>query len=156
MFEYNLSKQGNRKCTGNEGMIRKNEQHMSEEEKKYLKSMIKELDNLSITKHATEKELIDLSEIENIIKSKKYKMIDYNYNISNKEERIVLRTKQSYKVKDINGNMEDVYMKFVISFTTNTVITLWCNKVSDEKMKQNNLKNRYCENFDIIEKKIKL
>lgn len=156
MLKYNLENMGNRNCKGNEAMIRKNIKHMSDNEVKYLKSMIKTIKDLKITYHAEEKELVKLSNIESTIKDKKYQLIDYNYNVCNHEERVLLRTKRKYQVKNENGNVEDCYIKFVVSLTNNTIVTMWANKVADEKYKQNNLKYRYLERFDIINKKVKL
>ena len=72
-----------------------------------------------------------------------------------KEERIMFRTKNEYEVKNNEGIGEKCYCKIVISITNKCIVTIWANRVSDEKMKQNNLKNRYISNFDIINKKVK-
>ena len=156
MLRYNLNNMGNKDCEGNKAMIRKNIKHMNDNEVKYLKSKIKNMNNLKITYHAQEKELIPLKDIKEAIKNKRYQLIDYNYNISNQEERVMLRTKNKYQIKNINGKAEECYIKFVVSLTNKTVVTVWANKVIDEEYKQNNLKNRYYENFDIINKKVKL
>ena len=156
MLRYDLNNMGNKDCKGNKGMIRKNIKHMNAEEVKYLKGKIRNTNNLKLTYHAQEKNLIPLNDIKESIKDKRYSIIDYNYNISDKEERIVLRTKNKYQIKNTNGIAEECYIKFVISLTNNTIVTVWANKVIDEEYKQNNLKNRYYENFDIINKKVKL
>ena len=155
MLKYNLNKMGNSKLTKGSTMIRKNIKHMTKEEEEYLKNIMKSINYLKITKHAEEKELIKPVEIKNMIKSKKYQIIDYNYNLDNKEERIMFRSKKTYEVKNTNGIVEECYCKIVISITTNTIITQWMNRCIDEEYKQKNIKNRYCENFDIINKKIK-
>ena len=72
-----------------------------------------------------------------------------------KEERIMFRTKNEYEIKNNEGIGEKCYYKIVISLTNNCIVTIWANRVADEKMKQNNLKNRYMTNFDIINKKVK-
>ena len=102
-MKYNLNKQGNKNCKGNEGMIRKNIKDMEEKEVKYLKNIIKNLDNLDITSHALEKNLITVNDVQEIIKTKKYKIIDYNYNMINKEERIknIVEVKISILKKEI-------------------------------------------------------
>lgn len=156
MLRYDLNNMGNKNCKGNEGMIRKNIKHMNDEEVKYLKGKIKNMNNLNLTHHAEEKNLIPLTDIKEAIKNKRYAIIDYNYNIGNKEERIVLRTKNRYQVKNANGKSEECYIKFVISLTNKTIVTVWANKVADEEHKQNNLRNRYYENFDIINRKVRL
>ncbi len=154
-MQYNLNKQGNKNCRGNEGMIRKNIKDMEKNEIEYLKNIIKNLNELTITNHALEKNLITSDEIQEIIRIKNYKIIDYNYNMISKEERIMFRTKKEYKIKNNEGIIEECYCKIVISITNNCIITMWMNRVIDEKMKQNNLKNRYISNFDIINKKVK-
>ena len=154
-MKYNLNKQGNKNCRGNEGMIRKNIKDMEEKEIEYLKNIIKNLNDLTITNHALEKNLIVANEIQDIIKTKNYKIIDYNYNMITKEERIMFRTKNEYEIKNNEGIGEKCYCKIVISLTNNCIVTIWANRVADEKMKQNNLKNRYISNFDIINKKVK-
>lgn len=154
-MEYNLAKLGNKNCKGNEGLIRKNIRFMNEEEIRYLKSMIKNINWLNISKHAEEKQLLSVMDIKRIIKTKTYEIIDYNYNISSKEERVMVRTKNIYKVKNHNGKIEDCYCKIVISLKTHCIITIWANRVVDEEYKQNNLNTRYYEKFDIINKKVK-
>lgn len=154
-MKYNLNKMGDKKCKGNEGVIRKNIKFMNKTEIEYLKSMIKDINLLKISKHAEEKQLLNIMDIEKIIKTKSYEIIDYNYNISNKEERVMFRTKSIYKIKNENGKIEDCYCKIVISLKTYYIITMWANKVIDEKYKQNNLTTRYYENFDIINKKVR-
>ena len=168
-MNYNLNIQGNKNCRGNEGMIRKNIKDMEEREVEYLKNIMQNLNDLTITKHALEKNLITLDYIQDdtnkqILKkmyeefekgNRSYKIIDYNYNMISKEERIMFRTKNEYEVKNNEGITEKCYCKIVISITNNCIITTWMNRVSDEKMKQNNLKNRYISNFDIINKKVK-
>lgn len=154
-MKYDLNKLGNKYCRGNEGVIRKNIKHMNNNEITHLKSMIKKINKLTISMHAREKQLLNISEINTIIRTKKYSIIDYNYNISNKEERIMVRTKNIYQVKNRKGIIEECYLKIVISITKNCIITMWANRVIDEKMKQDNLKTRYCEKFDIINKKVK-
>ena len=154
-MNYNLNKQGNKNCRGNEGMIRKNIKNMKKNEIEYLKNIIKNLNDLTITAHALEKNLITLDKIQEIIRTKNYKIIDYNYNMITKEERIMFRTKNEYEIKNNEGIGEKCYCKIVISLTNNCIVTKWANRVADEKMKQNNLKNRYMTNFDIINKKVK-
>ena len=154
-MNYNLNKQGDRNCRGNEGMIRKNIKDMKKNEIEYLKNIMKNLNDLTITNHALEKNLITANEIQEIIRIKNYKIIDYNYNMITKEERIMFRTKNEYEIKNNEGIGEKCYCKIVISITNNCIVTIWMNRVTDEKMKQNNLKNRYMANFDIINKKVK-
>ena len=154
-MNYNLNKQGNKNCKGNEGMIRKNIKDMEKNEIEYLKNIMKNLNDLTITNHALEKNLITANEIQEIIRIKNYKIIDYNYNMITKEERIMFRTKNEYEIKNNEGIGEKCYCKIVISLTNNCIVTIWANRVADEKMKQNNLKNRYMTNFDIINKKVK-
>ena len=48
-MKYNLNKQGNKNCKGNEGMIRKNIKDMNKNEVEYLKNIIKNLNDLTIT-----------------------------------------------------------------------------------------------------------
>lgn len=151
----NLNKFGDKKCKGNEGLIRKNIKFMNETEIKYLKSMIKGIDWLKISKHAEEKQLLNVMEIKRIIKAKSYEIIDYNYFINSKEERVMVRTKNIYKIKNQNGKIEECYCKIVISLKSNCIVTMWANRVADEERKQNNLNTRYYENFDIINKKVK-
>ena len=154
-MNYNLNKQGDRNCRGNEGMIRKNIKDMEKNEVEYLKNIMKNLNDLTITNHALNKNLIAADKIQEIIRTKNYKIIDYNYNMISKEERIMFRTKNEYEVKNNEGISEKCYCKIVISLTNNCIVTIWANRVADEKMKQNNLKNRYMTNFDIINKKVK-
>ena len=154
-MNYNLNKQGDRNCRGNKGMIRKNIKDMEKNEVEYLKNIMKNLNDLTITNHALNKNLIAADKIQEIIRNKNYKIIDYNYNMISKEERIMFRTKDEYKIQNNEGIVEKCYCKIVISITNNCIVTIWANRVSDEKMKQNNLKNRYISNFDIINKKVK-
>ena len=154
-MNYNLNKQGDRNCRGNEGMIRKNIKDMEKNEIEYLKNIMKNLNDLTITNHALNKNLIAADKIQEIIRTKNYKIIDYNYNMISKEERVMFRTKDEYKIQNNEGIVEKCYCKIVISITNNCIVTMWANRVADEKMKQNNLKNRYISNFDIINKKVK-
>lgn len=153
---YDLNLKGKSKLTKQSTMIRKNIKHMNADEIKYLKNILSSTGYLKITKHAEEKHLVKPVEIRNIISNKEYKIIDYNYDLNNKEERILFRSKKVYKVKNNKGEYEDCFCKIVISLTTNTIITQWMNRCIDEKNKQDNIKNRYCEYFDIINKKLKI
>ena len=83
-MNYNLNIQGNKNCRGNEGMIRKNIKDMNKDEVEYLKNIIKNLNDLTITNHALEKKLITLDKIQEIIRNRSYKIIDYNYNMISK------------------------------------------------------------------------
>lgn len=154
-MNYNLNIQGNKNCRGNEGMIRKNIKSMEKNEVEYLKNIMKNLNDLTITNHALNKNLIAADKIQEIIRTRKYKIIDYNYNMITKEERIMFRTKDEYQIQNKDGIFEKCYCKIVVSITNNCIVTIWMNRVTDEKMKQNNLKNRYISNFDIINKKVK-
>ena len=111
---------------------------------------------MDITEHATEKNLLSKNEIRKILKNKNFKIIDYNYNLKTKEERILIRSREEYLIKNHKGEKEQVYIKVVISVTDNTIITQWANDVKGEKEKNNNCISYYIDNFDIINKKIKL
>jgi hypothetical protein len=154
-MKCDLSKLNNKNCKGNEGVIRKNIKHMNKNEIQFLKTILKNINIVCISEHAKEKQLINIKDVKNIIKLKKFQIIDYDYNVSSKEERIMIRTKDIYKIQDSNNKMESCYLKIVISITSCCIITVWANKVDDEKAKQNSLKNRYYDNFDIINKKLK-
>ena len=154
-MKCDLSKLNNKNCKGNEGVIRKNIKHMNENEIQFLKTILKNINIVCISEHAKEKQLINIKDVKNIIKLKKFQIIDYDYNVSSKEERIMIRTKDIYKIQDSNSKIEDCYLKIVISITSCCIITVWANKVEDEKAKQNSLKNRYYDNFDIINKRLK-
>lgn len=154
-MKCDLSKLNNKNCKGNEGVIRKNIKHMDKNEIQFLKTILKNINIVRISEHAKEKQLINIKDVKNIIKLKKFQIIDYDYNVSSKEERIMIRTKDIYKIQNSNNKIEDCYLKIVISITSCCIITVWANKVEDEKAKQNSLKNRYYDNFDIINKKLK-
>lgn len=156
MLKYNLNKQGDKNCKGNEGMVRKNIKYMNNEEVFYVKKLLKNVKNAFVTKHAINKDIGITEElIKDIINNKQYKIIDYDYFVHSKEERVVIRSKKSYKIQ-FKGIIQDCYIKFTIAPKDNVIVTVWGNRVSDEPMKQNNLKNRYYENFDIINKKVRL
>ena len=150
-----LSKLNDKNCKGNEGVVRKNIKHMNKNEIQFLKAILKNINIVYISKHAKEKQLINMEDVKNVIKLKKFQIIDYNYHVSSKDERIMIRTKDVYKIQDNNNKIEDCYLKIVISITSCCIITVWANKVEDEKAKQNSLKNRYYDNFDIINKRLK-
>lgn len=154
-MKCDLSKLNNKNCKGNEGVIRKNIKHMNKNEIQFLKTILKNINIVCISEHAKEKQLINIKDVKNVIKLKKFQIIDYDYNVSSKEERIMIRTKDIYKIQDSNSKIEDCYLKIVISITSCCIITVWANKVEDEKAKQNSLKNRYYDNFDIINKRLK-
>ena len=114
------------------------------------------IDDLVCTNHALEKELLQLDDIKKIIISKQFKIIDFNYFYDNKEERYLIRTKKSYDIKHTDGKTYKSYIKIVINPKNNTIITVWCNKVEEEEQKNKNTKTKYYNNFDIIEKKLKI
>lgn len=153
---YDTRIHNNKKTYEGKNMVRKNYKNFNNKEKKYLKNMIDniDIDNINITNHAIRKNLLNVNTIKNILKNDRYDIIDYNFFIDNKEERILLRTKNIYDVKNINNKVEVCYIKIVISITNNTIITTWANKVEDEGKKQESLCNNYYEKFDIINKKI--
>jgi hypothetical protein len=154
-MKCDLSKLNNKNCKGNEGVIRKNIKHMNKNEIQFLKTILKNINIVCISEHAKEKQLINIKDVKNVIKLKKFQIIDYDYNVSSKEERIMIRTKDIYKIQNSNNKIEDCYLKIVISITSRCIITVWANKVSEENAKQNSLKNRYYDNFDIINKRLK-
>lgn len=157
MMAYNLNKRNDKNCKGNEYLIRKNYAHMTDKELEYLKNKIDGLDvyKLDYTPHAKNKKLLTLSEIKTLIKFKLFDIIDYNYFMDTKDERVLLRSKKTYKVKNDNGDIIESYCKIVISFNTNRVVTMWMNEVIDEENKQKSLSTKYNNNFDIIKKTIK-
>ena len=155
MMRCDLSKLNDKNCKGNEGVVRKNIKHMNKDEIQFLKAILKNINIVYISKHAKEKQLINMEDVKNVIKLKKFQIIDYNYHVSSKDERIMIRTKDIYKIQDNNNKIEDCYLKIVISITTCSIVTVWANKVSEEKAKQDSLKNRYYDNFDIINKRLK-
>lgn len=153
---YDTRIHNNKNAYKGKNMVRKNYKNFNNKEKKYLKNMIDniDIDNINITNHAIRKNLLNVNTIKNILKNDRYDIIDYNFFIDNKEERILLRTKNIYDVKNTNNKVEICYIKIVISITNNTIITTWANKVEDEEKKQESLCNNYYEKFDIINKKI--
>lgn len=157
MLRYDIRKKGNKRCKGNENIIRKNYIKMNKEELTFLKSQLVALDikKIDITDHATEKNLLSKNEIRKILKNKNFKIIDYNYNLKTKEERILVRSREKYLIKNHKGEKEQVYIKIVISITRNLIITQWANNIKEEKEKNNNCITNYIDNFDIINKKIK-
>ena len=157
MLRYDIRKKGNKRCKGNENIIRKNYTKMNKEELSFLKTQLVALDikRIDITNHATEKNLLSKNEIKKILKNKSYKIIDYNYNLKTKEERILVRSREEYLIKNHKGEKEQVYIKVVISVTNNMIITQWANDTEGEKKKNNNCITNYIDNFDIINKKIK-
>ena len=110
---------------------------------------------IDITDHATEKNLLSKNEIKKILKDKSFKIIDYNYNLKTKEERVLVRSREEYLIKNHKEEKEQVYIKVVISITNNMIITQWANDIEGEKEKNNNCITNYIDNFDIINKKIK-
>ena len=157
MLKYDIRKKGNKRCKGNENIIRKNYIKMNKEELTFLKTQLVEIDlkKINITDHATEKNLLSKNDIKKILKNKSYKIIDYNYNLKTKEERILVRSREEYLIKNHKGEKEQVYIKVVISVTNNMIITQWANDIEGEKEKNNNCITNYIDNFDIINKKIK-
>ena len=157
MLKYDIRKKGNKHCKGNKNIIRKNYTKMNKEELSFLKSQLMEIDlkKINITDHATEKNLLSKNDIKKILKNKNFKIIDYNYNLKTKEERILVRSREEYLIKNHKGEKEQVYIKVVISITNNMIITQWANDIEGEKEKNNNCITNYIDNFDIINKKIK-
>lgn len=157
MLKYDIRKKGNKRCKGNKNIIRKNYTKMNKEELSFLKIQLMEIDlkKINITNHATEKNLLSKNDIKKILKNKSYKIIDYNYNLKTKEERILVRSREEYLIKNHKGEKEQVYVKVVISITNNMIITQWANDIEGEKEKNNNCITNYIDNFDIINKKIK-
>lgn len=157
MLKYDIRKKGNKRCKGNKNIIRKNYTKMNKEELSFLKSQLMEIDlkKINITDHATEKNLLSKNDIKKILKNKNFKIIDYNYNLKTKEERILVRSREEYLIKNHKGEKEQVYIKVVISITNNMIITQWANDIEGEKEKNNNCITNYIDNFDIINKKIK-
>ena len=157
MLKYDIRKKGNKRCKGNKNIIRKNYTKMNKEELSFLKIQLMEIDlkKINITNHATEKNLLSKNDIKKILKNKSYKIIDYNYNLKTKEERILVRSREEYLIKNHKGEKEQVYIKVVISVTNNMIITQWANDIEGEKEKNNNCITNYIDNFDIINKKIK-
>lgn len=157
MLRYDIRKKGDKRCKGNENIIRKNYIKMNKEELSFLKSQLVALDikKIDITEHAVNKNLLSKNEIKKILKNKSYKIIDYNYNLKTKEERILIRSRKEYLIKNHKEEEEKVYIKIVISITKNTIVTQWANDIGKEKEKNNNCITNYIDNFDIINKKIK-
>ena len=156
-LKYNLNIKGKSRITKESTMIRKNIKHMSKEEEKYLKNILISTNKITISKHALEKELIGLNEIKSIIKDKSFKIIDYDYRMEDKEERIMFRSKKTYQIMNTKNNkIEECYIKIVFSIKKNVIITQWATRAEDEEEIQSKLSTRYCEKFDIINKRIKL
>ena len=157
MLRYDIRKKGNKHCKGNKNIIRKNYTKMNKEELSFLKTQLVGLDikKIDITDHALEKNLLFKNEVKKILKNKDYKIIDYNYNLKTKEERILIRSREEYLIKNHKGEKEKAYIKIVISVTKNMIITQWANSTEGEKQKNNNCITNYIDNFDIINKKIK-
>ena len=157
MLKYDIRKKGNKRCKGNENIIRKNYTKMDKEELSFLKIQLMEIDlkKINITDHAAEKNLLSKNDIKKILKNKNFKIIDYNYNLKTKEERILIRSRKEYLIKNHKEEKEQVYIKVVISITNNMIITQWANDIEGEKKKNNNCITNYIDNFDIINKKIK-
>lgn len=157
MLRYDIRNKGNKRCKGNKNIIRKNYIKMNKEELSFLKTQLMVLDikKIVMTDHATEKNLLSKNEIRKILKNKSFKIIDYNYNLKTKEERILIRSREEYLIKNHKGEKEKAYIKIVISITENIIITQWANSTEGEKEKNNNCITNYIDSFDIINKKIK-
>ena len=124
MLKYDIRKKGNKRCKGNKNIIRKNYTKMNKEELSFLKIQLMEIDlkKINITDHATEKNLLSKNDIKKILKNKNFKIIDYNYNLKTKEERILVRSREEYLIKYHKGEKEQGYIKVVISITNNMII----------------------------------
>ena len=151
-MRYNTNIKGRKKdYDNNNSMMRKNYKQMSSREIKYLFNKIKGLDiNLmGITGHAIEKNLLSLEQIKNSLLKNDFDIIDFNYFLDTKEQRIMIRLKKTYMITGINNKEDKCYIKIVLSLTDNKIVTIWANKVKDEENKQMNLSTRYC-NINIL------
>ena len=154
MRTYNTNKQGNKSCWKNTAMIRKNYKDFNIDEMIYLKSCINKLDidQIRVTNHFAAKSLISIREVKLLILKRAFDIIDYNYFLNTKEERVMIRFKKTFTTRNNEGYIQQCYLKIVISINENVLVTSWMNKVEDEEMKQRNLKTNYNNKFDIIKK----
>ena len=151
-MKYNTDIKGRKEdYNENNAMIRKNYSQMNSKEIKYLFDRIKGLNinSMRITVHAIEKNLLSLEQIKNSLIKNNFDIIDFNYFIDTKEQRIMVRLKNIYKIIGKNGKEEKCFIKVVISLTDNKIITIWGTKVKDEEERQRNICTRYT-NFNIL------
>lgn len=151
-MRYNTDVKGRKEdYNENNSMIRKNYSQMNNKEIKYLFDRIKGLNikSMRITVHAIEKKLLSLEQIKNSLIKDNFDIIDFNYFIDTKEQRIMIRLKNIYRIIGKNGKEEKCFIKVVISLTDNKIITVWGTKVKDEEERQRNICTRYT-NFNIL------
>ena len=151
-MRYNTNIKGRKEdYNENNAMIRKNYSQMNNKEIKYLFDRIKSLNinSTRITAHAIEKKLLSLEQIKNNLIKNNFDIIDFNYFIDTKEQRIMIRLKNIYRIIGKNGREEKCFIKVVISLTDNKIITIWGTKVKDEEERQRNICTRYT-NFNIL------
>ena len=151
-MKYNTNIKGRKEdYNDNNSMIRKNYKQMNSREIKYLFDKIKGLNinSMKITRHAIEKDLLSLEQIKNSLIKDNFDIIDFDYFLDTKEQRIMVRLKKTYMITGINNKEDKCFIKIVLSLTDNKIVTIWANKVKDEENKQMNLNTRYC-NINIL------
>ena len=126
-----------------EGQEKKHYTQMSFEEKLYLRNKIKAIDltRIKISKHLKKKEIdFNLADIIKIIKTSKYKIIEYNETFMPDflDCRVLLRSFDFFKVRNKGkDNIELANVCFVISLINNRLITVYYNVINDNHCDMN-------------------
>lgn len=111
--------------------IKKHYTQCTNEEITYLANRAKCITNIRLSKHAKEKDItINLNDVKKILKSKDLKKCIIEYNETNGDKRILIRSKEQFPT---NVNNSTVYCNLciVLSLIKNEIVTAYFNSVKD-------------------------
>lgn len=113
------------------GQIKKHYTQCTNDEITYLANRVKSIKNIRLSKHAKEKDItININDIKRIIKSKDLKKCIIEYNETNGDKRVLIRSKEQYPT---NVNNSTIYCNlcFVLSLIKKEIVTAYFNSAKD-------------------------
>lgn len=130
------------------GQIKKHYTQYTDIELDYLALLVRSIGNIKLSNHAKKKEItVKLNDIKKILKSSDIKKQIIEYNRTNNDKRVLIRSKEKYETK-VNGNTVYCNICFVLSLVTKTIITVYYNDTKDNHNTIN--LNRYNKNLKIF------
>lgn len=128
------------------GQEKKHYTQFKKNEKIYLTSMVSITKDIKLSKHAKKKDItINLDEIEEILKTKEFMIIEYNR--TNGDERVLLRSNKKFETR-VNGKKVMCNLCFVLSFRYKIIVTAYYNSTKDNHSSIDY--HRYNKNLKII------
>lgn len=113
------------------GQVKKHYTQCTKTELAYLEILLKSLGSLKLSSHAKKKDItINMDDIKKALKDNNLKNTIIEYNETNGDKRVLIRSKERY-LTNVNNQLVYCNLCFVVSLIKKEVITAYYNSTKD-------------------------